>query len=268
MDNRQNENKSQNNPRFERRQNMNSESKNYNQRKFQRDGTNAGPRPSIQNNSSRQQNQFRQSYPSQRNSENSGSNMNFVPKRFPPRQNFAGPSSRTDGRISNESRANGRVSDEELNSYFGNSQSYNKNPNWTLPSISKIYTSPIYEEQKFQEIKEKMNNEKDKILENYSVEHWKEIKDKHALNPKIVKVLKMTLKCGNVTRNWCKLYEILKTFPLVKSGKINSVHIGDQHGGMITALNHYIHCNFEEVEWNWKAMCINPYYEGENYDNR
>ncbi|KAL5287400.1 CMTR2.2 family protein [Megaselia abdita] len=175
-----------------------------------------------------------------------------LPQRRPPNQEYR-------GRPQNSNR----ITEEAMQSLFNIKRRFEKNPKWTLPNVSKAYSSQPYEFDHFQEQKNEMNRVKDGILENYPQEKWKDISDKFGLTPSIVRVLKFNMKLGYVVRNFPKAYELFSTYPLIPSGKLNSIHVGDIHGGMIIALNHYLHSNFEpeEIKWSWKATSQNPYYE-------
>lgn len=156
---------------------------------------------------------------------------------------------------------NHRIRDEEFEALFNIKRTFRKESDWVLPHVSKAYSSEPYEFENFQNQKEAINRVKDEILENYPYEKWRVIQSKFSLAPAVVRVLKKNLKLGHVVRNWPKAYEIFSSYPVVASGKLNSIHIGDQHGGMIIALNHYLHSHFEDIQWEWKATCDNPYYE-------
>ena len=48
---------------------------------------------------------------------------------------------------------------------------------------------------------------------------------------------------------------------------MNSVHLGDECCASVAALNHFLHTTFEKVEWDWRAICYNIFFE-ENYSTR
>lgn len=107
-----------------------------------------------------------------------------------------------------------------------------------------------------------MNSTEDNIRRNYDNSKWDKAKDKFSYASSIARILKKVKNLGYVVRNFTKGYEIFSSYPLlVQSGKLNSIHIGDEHGGMLVALNHYLHSHFPDVHWNWRAICQNPYYE-------
>lgn len=181
--------------------------------------------------------------------------LRFPPNQFPNRQNHINVQNRGAPPQNRQ-----KISHEEFEAYFNTNKTFKRAPDWILPTVSKAYSSQLYEFDNFQELKDEMNSEKDVILANYPQEKWKEVERKFLPSPPIVSNLKR-MKLGHVVRNWPKAYEILSSYPLVSSPKLNSIHIGDQHGGIIIALNHYLHSHFEDVEWKWKAISGNPYYE-------
>lgn len=152
-----------------------------------------------------------------------------------------------------------RVCDEEIEKHFNLKRRFRKASDWILPDVSKAYSSESYEFDHFQAEAAEMKRVKDEIKENYSEEDWMVVTEEFHL-ASIVKALKY--KLGYVVRNWTKAYEIFTSYPLILSGKLNSIHIGDEHGGTVAALNHYLHSNFTDVQWDWKAISDNPYYEG------
>lgn len=154
-----------------------------------------------------------------------------------------------------------KIPDDEFEALFNVKKTFSKGPSWILPDLSKAFSQPSYEFEDLQKIMEDAIAETPIIIGNYTWEDWREICDNSGLGPYVVRVLKRHYKFGMIVRNWAKAYEIYSTYPVVTSGHLNSVHIGDEHGGLILALNHYLHSKFEDVKWNWRATCENPYYE-------
>lgn len=166
-----------------------------------------------------------------------------------------------------------RIREEEFESFFQLKMSYVKKSDWILPDVSRAYSSGCYDEfESFQKMREDLTNFKygGNLRDLFSESEWKDISEEFQFNDSIVRFLKHQIKLGYVVKNWTKAYEIFSEYLPVPNGEFNSVHIGDTSGGLITALNHFLHSNspFDTVKWNWKAICDNPYYEGNTVTNR
>ena len=62
------------------------------------------------------------------------------------------------------------------------------------------------------------------------------------------------------------MQEMLWTFKVVpETVKFNSVHLCEAPGAFITCLNHYLKTHKPDCEWKWKAITLNPYYEGSDH---
>jgi cap2 methyltransferase len=111
-------------------------------------------------------------------------------------------------------------------------------------------------------LKEELNATKNR-LNHYELEEW----NRHttARNPanEIVTSIKRS-GCEFVTNAWCKMYEILGTYPVVNPDnvEVKSMHLCEAPGGFITALNHFLKQNNPKVQFTWTATTLNPYYEG------
>ena len=60
---------------------------------------------------------------------------------------------------------------------------------------------------------------------------------------------------------------MLWTFKVVPESavKFNSVHLCEAPGAFITCLNHYLKTHRPDCHWKWKAITLNPYYEGNDH---
>ena len=73
--------------------------------------------------------------------------------------------------------------------------------------------------------------------------------------------------CFEFPQAWSKLQEILWTFKVVPETaiKFNSVHLCEAPGAFVASLNHFLKTHRTDCEWSWKAMTLNPYYEGNDF---
>ncbi|KAF8821965.1 ribosomal Rna large subunit methyltransferase J protein [Cardiosporidium cionae] len=72
-----------------------------------------------------------------------------------------------------------------------------------------------------------------------------------------------------VTNAWVKLYEILEKTDILShsidgQASVQSVHLCECPGGFVCATNHYLKSLDENVHFDWRAISLNPYYEGNN----
>ena len=61
------------------------------------------------------------------------------------------------------------------------------------------------------------------------------------------------------------MHEILWTFKDVvpeSDLKLMSVHLCEAPGAFVASLNHFLGTHRMDCSWQWKAITLNPYYEG------
>ncbi|XP_050326335.1 cap-specific mRNA (nucleoside-2'-O-)-methyltransferase 2 [Bactrocera neohumeralis] len=164
-----------------------------------------------------------------------------------------------------ESRSdNNKPSKMEVNRVFEKKFHYQKpkENTWQLPSPNEAF-SEYYQFDTLQQLKPKLNDVKCK-LNNYTIEDWSLHTRRQDPSNEIPWRLKNETKAEFVTVAWCKLFECLHAYPLVKGPHLNSLHLCELPGAFIAALNHYMYSTYkkEEVEWRWLSTTLNPYYEG------
>lgn len=116
---------------------------------------------------------------------------------------------------------------------------------WRLPDANELFKE-YYQFKNLQELKVKLNHVKSK-LNNYVIEDWSLHTRRQDPAGEIPWRLKTATNAEFVTVAWCKMYECLGRFPeLIKSPKINSLHLCEAPGAFITALNHYLHTRYNE----------------------
>ncbi|KAJ6632667.1 Cap-specific mRNA (nucleoside-2'-O-)-methyltransferase 2 [Pseudolycoriella hygida] len=148
---------------------------------------------------------------------------------------------------------------------------FRKHMHWKLPLINNIFkeneknvTVP-----QLQSIKDELNRTKDK-LNDYPLNTWSRFTAKRDPSSAIAWFLRNDVKAEFVTKAWCKFYECLGAYPIarVKNGtEFNSVHLCEAPGAFVAALNHYLKLNHPETTFKWCATTLNPYYEGNSFDN-
>uniref|UniRef100_A0A0A1WYH0 Cap-specific mRNA (nucleoside-2'-O-)-methyltransferase 2 n=2 Tax=Zeugodacus cucurbitae TaxID=28588 RepID=A0A0A1WYH0_ZEUCU len=152
----------------------------------------------------------------------------------------------------------------EVNRVFEKKFHYQKpkENTWKLPPPTKAF-SEYYQIDTLQELKPKLNDVKCK-LNNYTIENWSLHTRRQDPSNEIPWRLKNETKAEFVTIAWCKFFECLHSYPLVKGAHLNSLHLCELPGAFIAALNHYMYSTYkrEEVQWRWLSTTLNPYYEG------
>ncbi|XP_037038546.1 cap-specific mRNA (nucleoside-2'-O-)-methyltransferase 2 [Bradysia coprophila] len=165
---------------------------------------------------------------------------------------------------------NNRLS-ESVGNFFKKKFHFRKPLHWKLPLIDHIFD----ERQKNQTvpellwIKSVLNHVKDQ-LNDYPLDTWSKYTAKRDPSSAIAWYLRTEVKAEFVTKAWCKFYECLSAFPIVKvdaRGEFNSVHLCEAPGAFVAALNHYIQLNHPKSKFNWCATTLNPYYEGNSFDS-
>uniref|UniRef100_W8BQT0 Cap-specific mRNA (nucleoside-2'-O-)-methyltransferase 2 n=1 Tax=Ceratitis capitata TaxID=7213 RepID=W8BQT0_CERCA len=153
----------------------------------------------------------------------------------------------------------------EVNQMFEKKFFYQKpsgEDGWKLPKPDEMFAE-FYQINTLQELKPKLNKVKSK-LNDYSIEDWSLHTRRQDPSNEIPWRLKNETKAEFVTIAWCKFFECLHSYPLVKGPHLNSLHLCELPGAFIAALNHYLHSTFQksEVRWRWLSTTLNPYYEG------
>ncbi|KAL5276032.1 CMTR2 family protein [Megaselia abdita] len=119
-----------------------------------------------------------------------------------------------------------------------------------------------YEFQDFVELRDNLFSAGDELFENTSSEEFQKITRK--FSPYAILMNQSNKqKFELFYKPWCKIYEILERFPLVtpSNGRLNSLHLEESIGAMVSGLNHFIKTKHPKIDWNWKATNPNPYYE-------
>lgn len=134
----------------------------------------------------------------------------------------------------------------QIESFFEKKYTFRKSKEWKLISPEECFQGSEYSFQSLQILKEQLNSVKSQ-LNNYAIEEWHQHTSQRNPGKAVVSKIKQTIKAELVTVAFCKFFEILNQFPIVKNGTLNSVHLCEAPGAFITSLNHYLQLHFEEV---------------------
>lgn len=145
-------------------------------------------------------------------------------------------------------------------------------PGWSLPNASVMYTEPEWKLNEFQQLKTALNRTKQK-LNDFKLDEWHVHTGK--MNPAgmIVNHVRRFVRPDFLTQAWCKFYEIACSSDLVSLDEIRedggtsltSVHLCEAPGAFISALNHFLAINHEELRLDWLAMTLNPHHEANGH---
>lgn len=140
-----------------------------------------------------------------------------------------------------------------------------------LPPIDSLFESPEYTLSELTEMKKMLSDTKN-LLDHYDLAEWGTHTNYTSLTSLIVRELRKKIAPELCTIAWTKMYEMLYAYELCgkdrekEKDKVKTLHVCEAPGGFICATNHYLkreHGTSEKpVEWDWRGLSLNPYYEG------
>lgn len=154
--------------------------------------------------------------------------------------------------------------DEIISKIFNKKFKFHKDGIQELPPVDSLFECPQWTVENLQNFKDNLNQVKSK-LNDKKLEVWSEhTKLNNPAGDIVSKVRGRDVKGEFVTQAWCKLYEIMSNYECIQpqNYRLKSVHFCEAPGGFIAALNHWLKLNTPDVQWDWKATTLNPYYEG------
>ncbi|XP_053962927.1 cap-specific mRNA (nucleoside-2'-O-)-methyltransferase 2 [Anastrepha ludens] len=193
--------------------------------------------------------------------------MDNAPQRLVPHSPLLHAATSCSNPAADNWRANSKADNNrsvEVNRMFEKKFHYQKNDenNWELPAPTELLRE-FYQFEPLQQLKPKLNGVKCK-LNDYALEDWSLHTRRQDPSNEIPWRLKNETKAEFVTIAWCKFFECLHSYPLVKGPHLNSLHLCELPGAFIAALNHYLYSTYkrDEIQWRWLSTTLNPYYEG------
>ena len=139
-----------------------------------------------------------------------------------------------------------------------------KHDMYTLPEAELMFSTPPFAVEALTAIKNGLNATKN-LLNLKDIEKWRRHTGKTNPCGLVVKHLREVIKPELCTQAWVKFYEILcscNITPNTCKENATSLHLCEAPGAFIASLNHYIKCNYENMNWKWLASTLNPFYEG------
>jgi len=137
-----------------------------------------------------------------------------------------------------------------------------------LPPSDHIFSSDSYIVEGLVDIKKRLEETKC-MLSNYDLDRWSSHTNFTSLSSTVIRELKKDIAPEMCTVAWTKFYEMLCAYDLLSltdgDNSIKTLHICEAPGGFICALNHLLKTRHKQVQWEWNASSLNPYYEGESF---
>lgn len=107
------------------------------------------------------------------------------------------------------------------------------------------------------------------LLDDKDLISWNNHTNRTDLTSFVLKKLRAKIQNELLTRAWCKLTEIIMSFPVLnlKSesekdlNEVSALFLCEAPGSFVHALNHYIQSKHHGLKFNWVASSLNPYYE-------
>lgn len=125
--------------------------------------------------------------------------------------------------------------------------SSNSGRQWELPEPNELF-SEYYQFDSLQQLKDHLNSIKSKLNE-YPIQKWCEHTSRTEPSGSLTGHLKADLGTAEfITVAWCKFFECLHHYPLVKGPQLNSLHLCEAPGAFINALNHYLYSTYKHDE--------------------
>lgn len=161
-----------------------------------------------------------------------------------------------------------QTQNEHINNLFNKRFTIVNNECYTMPEPTTMFKDCLWTVDELQLIKNELNAIKN-CLNNYDPDKWQLHTRIRNSAKDVMTRLKTYIQPELLTQAWCKFYEIVSSFPLIPMNYIcnnnkcfKSVHLCEAPGAFITSLNHWLKTNVPNIKWDWLAMTLNPYYEG------
>lgn len=134
---------------------------------------------------------------------------------------------------------------------------------WRLPEPVQLYRDGVFQLPKFVSLRDRLNEVKSR-LNHKDITSWHRHTQFTNRAAFIIPSLRSKYQPEMCTQGWAKLHEIISTFKVIPDSAVqfNSVHLCEAPGGFICSLNHYLKTHRMDADWHWKAVTLNPYYEG------
>lgn len=132
-----------------------------------------------------------------------------------------------------------------------------------------LWRGDAFEDAELQAAKRRLNEVKHK-LDAVDLSKWGKHTSGRRLSNATPAMLRKRISAEMLTTAWCKMYEMIEDFDLLyphgpqrrEAKPLFSLHLCEAPGGFIAATNHWLRTNRRRKQWEWLAVSLNPYYEG------
>ena len=138
---------------------------------------------------------------------------------------------------------------------------------WNLPAAEDMFRHEPFKVPKLLKLKEDLNSTKAKLNSKEMITWHKHTNFTNRAGI-VIPALRRDYQPEMCTQGWAKFHEVLCQFGTLvpeSASKLNSVHLCEAPGGFVASLNHFLKTHRMDCEWKWKAMTLNPYFEGTLY---
>lgn len=154
---------------------------------------------------------------------------------------------------------------EEVEELFGKKFRFkDEHDQWILPEADTMFQEEPFEVNRLLKLKEQLNATKAK-LDDKEVISWHKHTNFSNRAGIIISAVRRDYNPEMCTQGWLKFHEILSQYASLvpeSATKLHSMHLCEAPGGFVASLNHFLKTHRSDCEWSWRAMTLNPYYEG------
>jgi len=124
-----------------------------------------------------------------------------------------------------------------------------------------------WKDEVLQQLKYQLNTVRSKLDEK-DIQFWHKHTSFTNLAGDVVFQVRRNIQPEVCTIAWCKLYELLHGYDLLpwrdntQDRPVSTIHLCEAPGAFVAATNHFLRQTYGQwLNWYWKAMTLNPYYE-------
>ena len=134
---------------------------------------------------------------------------------------------------------------------------------WRKPDPTQLFCNGVFQLANFVSLRDKLNAVKSR-LNHQDISSWHRHTQFSNRSAHIIPNLRNKFQPEMCTQGWAKFYEIMATFKVVPDTvlRFNSLHLCEAPGSFVCSLNHFLKTHRMDANWQWKAITLNPYYEG------